>query len=686
MYDVAMTETLNPKVATESTLTVEGERIVLTSPYDPELVKDCRAIPGRDWVSLKKVNTWPLKSSVLVKQLAERWGIVIPAELAAAEDSEIPEVFGVEVDEDRVKIRFEYDAEMVKDIHQIIPEAVFKRSEKYWWTTLGNLPQAVHYGQKHGLEIQPGIMEGLAVERARANEMFEASSALDGEIDVETALPLLPYQLAGVEYLVKSRRAILADSPGLGKTSQALAAVCALDKFPLVVVCPNTLKLNWALEVEKFTPWLSVTVVSGGKRAPIAPADVVVVNYDICAQRAEDLIALKPQAFVADEGHAIKNCKSKYVCPICTGKLKVNSRNCPHCKARDINVVEKWTVRRGEGVMRIAAAIPDDGPVFILSGTPVTNRPAELIPLLTAIGRIDEFGGRWRFANRYAPGGTGATNLGELNRKLRSACMIRRNKEDVFEELPPLRDAVQYMTTSDKDMAEYRRIEADVVEFLAQRARELAEEAGEDPDGAYWEKRLRAEAAEHLVRISVLKGAVVDLKHKSVLSWLDNFLEESDEKIIVFAERIEIVEMLADHFGASAVKIRGGVKNEDRMAAVKRFQEDPTCRVFVGNMAAASEGLTLTAASNVAFVEQAWSPSTHEQCASRAWGRVSDLHGCTAWYLLVDKSIDTDIRALLEKKKEVIQAVTDGVEVEKQGSILADLVVNLAHRGMEQAA
>jgi SWI/SNF-related matrix-associated actin-dependent regulator 1 of chromatin subfamily A len=677
----------NPKVSKESTLTVEGDRIVLTSPYDQQLVRECRAIPGRDWVSLKKVNTWPLNSSVMVKELAERWQISIPDELLAVDDVEIPVTFGVEVDEDRVKIRFEYDSEMVKDMHQVIPEAVFKRSEKYWWTTLGNLPQAVHYAQKHDLAIQPGILEYVAAEREVAKERFKSSYATDADIDVKTETELLPYQRAGVKHLLENRRTILADDPGLGKTCQALAAVSSIGRFPCVVVSPNTLKLNWEVEVEKFTPWLTVNVISGSKPAEIEPADIVVINYDIIAKRADDIIDLNPQAFVCDEGHAFKNTRSQYVCPMCGSKLKVNSRNCGECKARDITVVEKWTVKRGEGVMRIAAAMPQEAPIYVLTGTPVTNRPIELVPLLTATGGIEAFGGRWRFINRYCDGGTGATNLMELNRKLReTGAMIRRTKAEIFKELPPLRNAIQYMEVAESDMAEYRRIEADVVEFLAQRAREIAVEIGEDPDDAYWEKRMRAEAAEHLVRISVLKGAVVDLKHKSVVSWLDNFLEESDEKIIVFAERVEIVEKLAEHFGDSAVKIRGGVKIEDRMAAVKRFQEDPTCRVFVGNMAAASEGITLTAASNVAFVEQAWSPSTHTQCAARSYGRVQNLHGAVAWYLLVKGTIDADINRLLESKAKIIDAVMNGVSVEKQGSILGDLTIQLARRGLEQAA
>ena len=122
------------------------------------------------------------------------------------------------------------------------------------------------------------------------------------------------------------------------------------------------------------------------------------------------------------------------------------------------------------------------------------------------------------------------------------------------------------------------------------------------------------------------------------------------------------------------------------MEAVRRFQEDPATRLFVGNMAAASEGITLTAASNVAFLEQAWTPTMHAQCVSRAYARANDPHPCTAWYLLAPNTIDMEINSLLAKKAEVVNAATDGIEIEKQGSILADLVVSLASRQERNAA
>jgi len=298
---------------------------------------------------------------------------------------------------------------------------------------------------------------------------------------------------------------------------------------------------------------------------------------------------------------------------------------------------------------------------------------------------LDSFGGVWRFKNRYAPKRNVALNTKELNEKMRETCFVRRNKMDVYGELPELRNAVQYLSVSTEEMASYKVVEDDVVEYFAQRARDIAEEEGSDGSSAYWGKKIALENSVNLVRITALRDAVSKIKFESTASWLDNFLESgTGEKVIVFAEHIEMVEKLYARYQDVAVKIRGGVSVEERQNAVDSFQNDPKVRVFVANMTAASEGLTLTAASDVVFCELGWTPAIHEQCASRCYGRVNDMHGATAWYLLAPETIDEDMYSLLDKKKKVVNSVTDGVDVEEQGSIIGELVKTLAERGMSK--
>lgn len=679
------------RVSSESKITLENDIIVLKSIYHDGLLVDVRAINGRSWNPSEKVWTFPKNQAQAVMDLASKWGIASYDEdlqtVAMTNPAPAPQTIepNLIVDDGVIEVRFPYDSVTTNAIRREVPGVVWVSSRKCWTTSYVNIVATVQFAHRHNLRIADGVEDEMRLEMQRAETLHKASSALDADINIPSAIPLLPYQRAGVAYLLKTRRAMLCDEMGLGKSVQALAAVMTSGCYPVVVVCPNTLKLNWGLEVEKFFPGTSVTVVSGTASAPIEDANIIVVNYDIVAQRADDIIALSPEALIADEAHAIKNGKAKYVCPECgAGGYRADSKSCGSCHARFAHPKEVWSVRRTGGVMNIARSIPDHGMVLLLSGTPITNRPIELVPQLIAIDQLKAFGGRWKFQNRYAPSGTGAANLVELNNLLRSRCFIRRTQKDVLPELPPLRNAKQAMSVDPSAMVKYKKIEADVIEHLARRAFELAEEMGEDPMSAYWEKRMRAEAAEHLVRISVLKDAVTDLKKDSTIAWIKDFLDDTDEKVVVFAEHIKTVESVYKEFESQAVKIRGGVSQADRALAVQKFQTDPNTRVFVGNMAAASEGLTLTAAHNVVFLEQGWTPAIHAQCAARCHGRANDPQPATAWYLLAPRTIDQEIFALLEKKKVIIDAATDGKEItEPQTSILADLVVGLARRGME---
>ena len=176
---------------------------------------------------------------------------------------------------------------------------------------------------------------------------------------------LKPFQRAGVSYLLAQRRAFLADEQGLGKTIEALATLEADSAYPAVVVCPAGLKLNWLRELERWLPDRSVQALVGtgpagqtaGPSRMAADAEITVVNYDIVAARLGELWSLEPQALVLDESHYCKNAAAK----------------------------------RTQAVQRLSAVMPQDGLVLALTGTPVMNRPVELISQLPILGRLGDF-------------------------------------------------------------------------------------------------------------------------------------------------------------------------------------------------------------------------------------------------------------------------------------------------------
>jgi SNF2 family DNA or RNA helicase len=668
---------------------IEGDQIFVFSRYSEAFVQDCRQIEGRRWDNASKANVFPLSSAPLVKALATKWSISLPISMRGIEPEEYfytnSQYFeNISLFNDEIVICFDYDPVLISSIRSFIPDVKWDPSTKTWRTRPKNIEGAAKFAEKFDLTVAPSIKEHIDEIINEAKAMRSASSAIEGEIEVPgIAQDLLPYQKAGVLYLKKVRKGILADQPGLGKTVQALATVASENRFPAVVVCPNTLKLNWQREVAKFFPHLKVSILSGTKSLAPEKSDVLIINYDILYERVDDIIDHGYQSLIVDEAHAIKNGEKRHVCPKCESPVRSNAIKCNACSS-SIKPAEKWTVKRTAAVMRLTKTLGDEDFVLLLTGTPITNRPHELVPQLEAIGRLDKFGGAWRFKNRYAPKRNVATNTMELNEKLREMCFVRRVKKDVYGELPPLRNAIQYLSPNDKEMAEYRETEKDVIEYFADRAKRIAEESGSDGTEAYWQKRIRLEPAESLVRITGLREKVSSIKFRSVVEWIDNFLETSEgEKVIIFAEHISFIEQLHKRYKSVAVKVRGSVSIEDRQKAVDSFQNDPNCRIFIGNMQAASEGLTLTAASDVIFCELGWTPAIHEQCVSRCYGRANDLHGATAWYLITPSTIEETIYGLLERKKKIIDSVTDGIDMAEESSIMGDLVVDLAERGMK---
>jgi SWI/SNF-related matrix-associated actin-dependent regulator 1 of chromatin subfamily A len=669
----------------------DGE-IFVQAPYNKEFTDECRSIEGRRWDADTKTNVFPLSAMPYVRTLMSKWHIPQTDELSAVFKSEEEEYTSVEGYDDNVymlntgeiAILFPYNPTLIGAIRAIIPSAIWDSKSKFWVVDALNVVQVLTMSKIYGLRHSPEFDDFVKMVESKIKNIGELSSETDGpEMDIPgLTIELLPYQRAGVDYISKMRKVILGDQPGLGKTIQSLSAVALHNAYPCVVVCPNTLKTNWAREIEKCFPSLTVTTLFGTKSDVVKSADIIIVNYDIVAERASDIINHGYESLIVDESHYIKNGKRGWACPDCGESLRGNAQNCKACSARNIKPIESWSVKRTGGVIRLAKQLAREKLTILLTGTPVTNRPTELIPQLEAVGLLEHFGGAWRFQNRYAPARNVATNTSELNRRLKESCFIRRLKADVYGELPPLRNSVQYLEVSADKMDWYKAVEADTIEYFAQKARLLAEEEGADGDKAYWQKRINLADSEHIIKVTALRDAAAKVKYDSIIAWVDNFLESGDQKVIIFAEHVELVEALYERYKDVAVKIRGGVSNADRQLAVDKFQNDPLTRVFVGNMSAASEGLTLTAASDVVFCELAWTPTVHEQCAARAYGRANDLHGATAWYLLLENTIDESIYSLLQRKKKVVDAITDGLDTSDSGGIMGDLILELAERGL----
>ncbi len=512
------------------------------------------------------------------------------------------------------------------------------------------VPELDAFLAERGTWVEPEALELLQEvreEHARAAGLVELSAATDAPLEVPgLGGELKPFQRAGVSYLLTQRRAFLADEQGLGKTIEALAALEADGAYPAVVVCPASLKLNWLRELEHWLPGRGARALVGtgaGRsgalapaglgargalppggaverpRAATRPADITVVNYDIVAARLEELRALAPQALVIDESHYCKNAAAK----------------------------------RTQAVQRLAAAVPREGLVMALTGTPVMNRPPELIAQLRILGRLQDFGSGAQFGRRFR----GPDAHLRLHWHLRARCFVRRLKAEVLPQLPAKTRAVVPVELDNE--AEYRLAERDVVAWLQSQPLDLRE----------LDARVAAALrAERLVRLNALKLLAARGKQHGALAWIHDFLT-SGERLVVFAHHREIQRAVLERF-PGALHILGADSHAARDVSLRAFQapDGEGNQLIVCSIDVAGQGLTLTRSSNVAFLELDWTPAKHDQAEDRCH-RIGQQDAVNVSYLLAADTIDETIGALLERKRAVIGAVTDGRAEDEEGVV-----------------
>lgn len=422
------------------------------------------------------------------------------------------------------------------------------------------------------------------------------------------AAKLRPYQREGVVMIERwGGRVLLADEMGLGKTIQVIAwALCHPEARPVVVVCPAAAKYNWKEEIEKWAPGETVAVLQGRKGEAL-PADVKwgVVNYDILTNWRSVLTRVKLVAI--DEAHYIRN----------------------HYKKGGKKGTSKFT-QRTDAVLKLCRDVPH---VIAITGSPVINRPMDLFVVLKML-RKDLFPSKFEFGMRYCEPTVekwsgklvynGCCNPEELNKLLVNSVMIRRLKADVLKDLPPKQRTVV-------------KVEM-------------------DPAVLYSEKELLNGSP--FETISALRKQCGLAKLPAVMAWVDNFLE-SGEKLILFCHHRAVGEALAERYGEACVSYRGGLSDAGRWDMVKRFQNDPTCKLFIGSITACGFAINLTAASNVAFAEYPWTPAEINQCEDRAH-RIGQKSAVNVWYLMAPKTVDEDAMEVLVGKAGMAGAVLDG--------------------------
>jgi SWI/SNF-related matrix-associated actin-dependent regulator 1 of chromatin subfamily A len=518
-----------------------------------------------------------------------------------------------------IKITFPFDREDLNNV-KTLPGRQYHGNEfpKYWTCPLSieSVEALAHWGFK----IDPALTEFVNKSKIHVDDVPE-------DIKIPgLQKELFPFQKKGVSFIeAKNGRALVADSMGLGKTAQSLAWLQLHPECrPAIIVVPASLKLNWERECQMWMDKPNVQVLSGKKPYPII-GDIIIINYDVLSAWMGRLQKIKAQVLVIDEIHLIKNNRAQR-----TKAVKALGKNIPH--------------------------------IIGLSGTPIVNRPVEAYNALSLIDSsvIPSF---WHYAHKYCGAKhngfgwdfNGATNTEELHQKLSNSIMIRRKKEDVLTDLPDkTRTIIPLEITNQK---EYGKAERDFIQWIKETKGNAA--------------AAKAKNAEALAQIEALKQLTIKGKIKESLDWIQNFLDV-DGKLIVFAVHKSTIDMLMKKFKDIAVKIDGSVSMAKRQEAVDQFQNNPKIRLFVGNIKAAGVGLTLTAASNVAFLELPWSPGDLDQAEDRAH-RISQKNAVNIYYLIGQNTIEETISSLIDHKRKILDSVLDGKETE-ESSLLSELL------------
>jgi hypothetical protein len=401
-------------------------------------------------------------------------------------------------------------------------------------------------------------------------------------------------------------------------TYQSIVAALEIEAERVLIVCPSSLKINWMREIENFCE--DVSIIKGKHWDPDR---FTIINYDILknfhtieekGKKYEDwelrreIVEFNPDLIILDEAHFVKNHKS------IRGKI-----------LKDIS--KRFKTER----------------VWLLTGTPIANRPMDYFNLLSIIdspvtnnwvhyAKTYCEGMRFKKGGRFIWVTNGASNLEELSTKTKRT-ILRRKKEHVLD-LPEKLITPVYLELENVDG--YKNVWN---EYMEQRKL----------DGK------KGNPAKDLVEMTLLRTFIAMETVPYTIEKTEEALE-LNKKTIIFCNFNDEMDSFINHFGSKCVSVRGGMTDKQKQQSVDRFQEDDTCMVFVGQIKAAGVGLTLTKAEIVIMNSLDWVPGTHEQAEDRAY-RIGQKETVNIYYMLIDDTIDTLVWNILKEKKKVIGTI-----------------------------
>jgi superfamily II DNA or RNA helicase len=465
-------------------------------------------------------------------------------------------------------------------------------------------------------------------------------------------LELMPHQGQLVAATAAGHRTfLLADEPGLGKTAQALLAAEAANAYPLLVVVPNVVKINWAREAARWTPHRAATVVRGDGEAVDGFADIVVLNYELLDRHLGWLGNFGFRGMVVDEAHYIKN--------------KTSQRS-QHVLALSDRI-------------RSSTAQPL---LMALTGTPLINDIEDFRAIWQFLGWIDDSKPLDELADALEDTGLTPADRGfyaAARQCVIDLGIVRRRKLDVAADIPARRiadipveldgQAGRSVRAAERNLA--NRMVARYETALANRSSDAGVE-GIDYDLVRLVARTElkdATNAQSGENVFTMMRRIGQAKAELAADYAAQ-LARSTGKVVFFAKHIDVMDAAEETFARQGVRfssIRGDQTSTARQANIDAFANDPDVAVAVCSLTAAGVGINLQVASNIVLAELSWTDAEQTQAIDRSH-RIGQAEPVTAWRIIAAKTIDTQIAELIDSKAGLAARALDGSDEEVSSS------------------
>ena len=568
-------------------------------------------------------------------------------------------------------VTFPYNQYYV-DLMKNMKNRSFDNVTKVWeigWDCYSQLIGTLNaYGIPYnGNEFMESVEE-LKYQIELREKKYKKDSNIDSSIldKVEFKTPPFSYQKEGIAYMLEHDKCLIADEQGLGKTYQTLntAVLKKGGKHCLIIAGYDTLQFNWVAEVEKHTNEKAYVLGQRTKRNGR-------VYLGTLQDRLDDINNLDKieEFFIITAPTTIRQCiKKEY--------LKKNGKKGFNKIYTNAQLLEAWcqkgeigriiydefqTAKNFEASQTEALLHIKSAPYKIAAtGTPIMNKNLDLYPLMNWLGYENR--NYYEFKNTYCIMGgyknkevKGNKNTQELHQKL-NQFMIRRKKADVLD-LPEKIYINEVLEMDGKQWTLYEKMK----DFYKQRLAQM-----------------RGNKVELLASVLNLRKITthpqwVDEEYKDSVKFertrqLVYDIVENNQKVIIFSNWSTPIDWLYKELEMyNPAKITGDTK--DRMFEVEKFQNDETCKVILGTIGAMGTGLTLTAASNVIFLDEPWNRALKDQATDRCH-RIGTKNNVNVYTLICKGTMDEMVHRTVNKKGRVADEIVDGVTTEELEEML----------------